>query len=352
MAPSSSSSFSEDDGDDDNNNNNNNNNNSPIVSRDPSNPIDEQVKPLIADILRTRYCVLGSVLLVEGIERRIQVEITPTSSKSKRRRRMKRRAVRVILGDGEVCIQGIVRAEAHWLVDRGVVWEGAYVRLDKFEVGYVGGEGDDKEVFLLIGDMVTVGWNRDYLRILGVVSTERALARRVTLAAQREEPPPQGDQHQQPPENAPQDEDPPPPPPRPWMAQDPTRPLKLTPLSKIPNLPYKQNWMVNILAVVVSLSDVESCTIPPYIQRTARLADPSTTKQVHLTVFLEPDKFIPTVGSVILLVGVKNHRFDGGSLKKYVSDRLKGGRSWWVQRPGELGWCEEEVRRLEGWWGG
>lgn len=136
------------------------------------------------------------------------------------------------------------------------------------------------------------------------------------------------------------------------MANDPTQPLKLTLLQKIPHLPYKQNWMVNVLCVVVSLSEVEACTIPPYVQRTARIADASTTKHVHLTVFLDPAKFTPRLGSVVLLLGVKNHRFDGGSLKKYMSDRAKKGMSWWVQEPGKLGWCEGEVRKLEEWWRG
>ncbi|KXX77085.1 hypothetical protein MMYC01_206315 [Madurella mycetomatis] len=79
----------------------------------------------------------------------------------------------------------------------------------------------------------------------------------------------------------------------PWLPNDPTQALKLTLLRSIPNLPYKQNWMVNVLAVVVSLSDVQPAHIPPHRQRTARLADPSTTKQVHLATFLNPETFTP-----------------------------------------------------------
>lgn len=134
----------------------------------------------------------------------------------------------------------------------------------------------------------------------------------------------------------------------PWTADDPTKPVKLTPLRLIPNLPYKQNWMVNVLAVVASISDVEPSHLPPYHQRTARLTDPSTSKQVLLTVFLDPDDFTPAVGSVVLILGVKNHRFDGGSLKKYVSDRPKKGVRWWFEEPEELGWCD--VAGLRSWW--
>jgi hypothetical protein len=128
------------------------------------------------------------------------------------------------------------------------------------------------------------------------------------------------------------------------------QPLKLTPLRSIPNLPYKQNWTVNVLAIVASLSDVEPSHLSPYRQRTARLADPTTTKQVLLTVFLDPAEFNPGVGSVVLLVGVKNHGFDGGSLKKYVSDKPKEGTRWWYEEPRDLAWCD--VRGLKSWWGG
>lgn len=134
------------------------------------------------------------------------------------------------------------------------------------------------------------------------------------------------------------------------MSNDPTQPLRLTPLQAIPHLPYKQNWMVNVLAVVVSLGDVERCHIPPYRLRAARLADASTAKLVHLATFLDPEHFTPALGSVVLLLGVKNHLFDGGSLKKYVSDRPKNGTSWWIQHPQALGWCEDEVVRLREWW--
>ncbi|KAK4228902.1 hypothetical protein QBC38DRAFT_522462 [Podospora fimiseda] len=413
--------------------------NNPIISKDPLDPIDEKVnRYLVEDILRTKYCIVGSIFLVEGID---QIEIGNKGRSS-------RRAIRVLLSDGGggMVIQGLVKPEGHWIVDCGWVREGGYVRLDRVEVGVVDEGG---EVVLLIGDMVCVGWNREWLRVFGgeegvipggvggkgtevggeeegeyvgvgdgeeeegdvevedseedeimeevlrmveeeqggkdvtvpsfpvavdarekvvekeeeddyisdsddeafealQVSTERALARRVTAVVTEQDQHLETMEQDEPALPSPQQQPPPPP----WMAQDPTQPLKLTPLNKVPNLPYKQNWMMNVLAVVVSLSEVESCTIPPYIQRTARLADLSTAKHVHLTVFLEPQKFTPEVGKVVLLVGVKNHRFDGGSLKKYVSDRLRGGKDWWVRRPGEFGWCEEEVERLEGWWGG
>ncbi|KKY38046.1 hypothetical protein UCDDA912_g01956 [Diaporthe ampelina] len=126
--------------------------------------------------------------------------------------------------------------------------------------------------------------------------------------------------------------------------------LKLTPLKSIPYLPYKQNWAVNVLAVVAWLSDVEPALLPGYVgkQRTARLTDPSTDKQVLLTVFLDPDEFAPEVGSVVLLLGVKNHRFDGGSLKKYGNEKPRPGTNWWFKNPADIEWCD--VEGLKNWW--
>ncbi|KAK2601885.1 hypothetical protein QQS21_004572 [Conoideocrella luteorostrata] len=132
--------------------------------------------------------------------------------------------------------------------------------------------------------------------------------------------------------------------PRDW--HDLQTPLKLTTLRSVPNLPYRQNWSCNVLAILATLSPIETSNLPPYKQRTARLMDPSTAKRVHLTVFLDPEEFTPSVGSAVLLTGVKNHRFDGGSLKKYASDR-RGGR-WWFEDPWELGWCD--VKGIKDWW--
>jgi hypothetical protein len=132
--------------------------------------------------------------------------------------------------------------------------------------------------------------------------------------------------------------------PRDW--HDPQTPLKLTTLRSLPYLPYRQNWSCNILCIIASLSPVEPSHLPPYKQRVARIADPSTTKRVLLSVFLDPDDFTPQVGSAVLLVGVKNHHFDGGSLKKYASDK-KFGR-WWFEDPKEMTWCD--VQGIKDWW--
>ncbi|KAI1754800.1 hypothetical protein F4782DRAFT_462338 [Xylaria castorea] len=365
-------------------------------------------KPLIADILRTDFCVPDSVFLVEG------VDIAHTS-KSKRWR-----AIRLLLGDGELCIQALLSAEMHRLVDRGEISFGSYVRLQQFRVEWrdiskpgsgsprnhsdAGDPGEKKKgrmVYLIVESLVMVGWNNTL--------TDPSMAEQAEIILDNVEAEAEADE-------APEVLDHPPAPPRSvepekaqsprqtvvakptasedigladmdddfevmaisknktafnreevaaaivnheqdattspgnlrWPTNDPSRPLKLTKLRSIPNLPYKQNWSVNVLCVVSAISDVEPAGIPPYTQRQARLTDPSTEKQVLLTVFLDPHLFNPQVGSVVLLFGVKNHRFDGGSLKKYASDRPKTGENWWYKNPTQFTWCD--VDGLRQWW--
>ncbi|KAK1954680.1 hypothetical protein LY78DRAFT_648837 [Colletotrichum sublineola] len=322
-------------------------------------------KPLVVDLLRTRYCIPGSIFLVENIE----ALPIPHSSRW--------RAVRLMLGDGELCIQALLRGEMHRFLHSGAVRVGCYVRLGDFAIRFQQITGDAHRsggtrqlVYLVVRDLVTVGWHRsltvpgpmpqqpqqhaaedvfvsdsdldvddvepadlphqeekddagdafEVMQVSAAKATQRrAQARNMTTTVAL---------------------------PRDWT--DPSIPLKLTALRSIPNLPYKQNWSVNVLAIVTSLSDVEPSHMPPHTQRTARLADPSTSKQVILTVFLDAEEFTPKIGSVVLLVGVKNHRFDGGCLKKYVSDKPKPGSRWWFEEPRQFDWCD--VDGLVQWW--
>ncbi|UPK98997.1 hypothetical protein LCI18_009932 [Fusarium solani-melongenae] len=318
--------------------------------------------PVIRDILRTRYCTPGSIFLVEGLER-------TSISRSGRWQ-----AIRLLLGDGAICIQALLGSDMHRFVRTGDVALGAYIQCEVFHVKRQK-IGHRTMVMLVLEDLATIGWNESY----------RALGQGQELVLQPypatfEQPPrePKDMQPKKPKATAkpssshtgdfdinddeeageeafetlsyptkPKPRQKPRQPiamPRDW--HDPQTPLKLTTLRSIPHLPYKQNWSCNVLAIIASLSDMEPSNLPPHKQRTARLADPSTSKQVHLTVFLDPEEFNPRVGSAVLLVGVKNHRFDGGSLKKYESDR-KNGR-WWFEDPLELGWCD--VEGIKTWW--
>ncbi|RWA10344.1 hypothetical protein EKO27_g4757 [Xylaria grammica] len=355
-------------------------------------------KPLIADILRTRFCVPDSVFLVEG------VDIVHTS-KSRRWR-----AIRLLLGDGQFCIQALISPEIHRLVDRDEISFGSYVKLQNFRVEWrdiakadsaspgAGSSGEAKNgqmVYLIVENLEVVGWNNTLIdhsmagrAEIGVDSVEIESEAPGDSQAQphsREPEKPQNvhqtvvtepeSKRDQEPLDIDDDFE--------TMAvsenktahnreevataivnhaqnaaagsasssrpsADLTRPVKLTTLRSIPNLPYKQNWSVNVLGVISAISEVEPAGIPPYTQRQARITDPSTDKHVLLTVFLDPHLFNPPIGSVVLLLGVKNHRFDGGSLKKYESDRLKTSGSWWFENPTQFTWCD--VDGLRQWW--
>ncbi|KAI0130776.1 hypothetical protein F4814DRAFT_142832 [Daldinia grandis] len=356
------------------------------IAPEPFEPI-----PLIADIVRTGYCIPGSVFLVEGVD-------SIHTSRSKRWR-----AVRLLLGDGELCIQALLSAEMHRYVDEGEVAFGSYVKLEQFRIGRRnlsnGTDGDspttkgkekehdghsigDGMVYLVVEDLALVGWNNALIdtspvenaQVDAEVPQDRAENNAQTAITAKPVP---GNGTAQsfesdvglPRELADADDDfeiipnamskatqnrldlaakstdtnylP-------WSSNNPGKPLKLTKLRSIPNLPYKQNWSVNVLAVVSAISGLEPSGLPPYSQRQARLSDPSTDKHVLLTVFLDPEQFLPAVGSVVLLLGVKNHRFDGGSLKKYASDRPAAGHSWWYENPAQFDWCD--VEGLRQWW--
>jgi hypothetical protein len=352
------------------------------------------LSPVIEDLLRTRYCIPHTVLLVE------KLQITPVS------RSGRWRAAMLLLGDGKLCIQALLGPGLHRFVETGQIAVGAYVRLDDFLIRFRELEEDDegkpkKVVYLAVEDLVTVGWNKSYQEAWRIQSKEAEQELRkehdldieeagleytqtaVDRAQQEQLPRQEKGQN----ESESDDEDdafesvstafesralpsrpnvPASKPPssstmphahssatsksqivampRDW--HDLQTPLKLTTLRSIPLLPYAQNWTCNVLGIITSLSDVETSHLPPYRQRIARIADPSTAKRVHLTVFLNPEEFSPKIGSAVLLVGVKNHRFDGGSLKKYASDTVP--EQWWFENPQDLGWCD--VQGLNDWW--
>lgn len=348
--------------------------------------------PVVSDILRTRYCVPGSIFLVESIE------AAPVSKSGRWQ------AIQVLLGDGELCIQALLNGPLHRFVETGEVSVGCYVRVDKFEINITVAQTDEKSesmVYLTLEDLMTVGWNDPYrltweaergealeelaaeddldFEAMELEYTEKEveeaqIADPKTDAAAVEAEEVAADEEEDEDEEAafedafdrfealtfplktkrtdqdkleksstsqavalPKD----------W--HDHQTPLRLTTLRSVPRLPYAQNWTCNVLAVIASLSPIESSYLPPYRQRVARLADPSSDKRIHLTVFLEPENFEPKIGSAVLLVGVKNHRFDGGSLKKYASDGDKtGGTNWWFENPWHLGWCD--VDGIKSWW--
>lgn len=361
----------------------------------------------IASMLRNEPgAVAGSILLVEGID-----VIRPPPKYGTH----PWRAMRLLLGDGELSIQTLLAPEVHRYVDSRDLIVGSYIRLETARLQWSNpsatGDADANMVCLIVYDLTLVGWNNRLLSLMagaeashvieemqeavsapsqhGVLDGAGTAGSKPASPVQASEPTlhsparskrpsavegptarPQGEtaeggdsdegefETMAVPETRPAEKrasgaalpilstssakDPA------WLSTDLSKPLKLTPLRSIPNLPYKQNWSVNVLAIVSSITELQPATLPPFSQRQARLAHPSTPKLVHLTVFLDPAEFTPQVGSAVLLLGVKNHRFDGGSLKKYSSDRPRDGGPWWFEDPTHLPWCD--VDNLTRWW--
>ncbi|KAL7943674.1 hypothetical protein V8C42DRAFT_354033 [Trichoderma barbatum] len=353
------------------------------------------LRPLIRQMLSTRRCISGSIFIVEGIDVIPVPAATPEDDDT--------HAIRLVLGDGELCIQALLHPDMFYLVDKRDVFVGCCE--EEGEEKQDKGKDDEKGmVYLIVNELETAGWNESYMAMwrrhekgkhverpaeaspsaetpsrsrfqdkgkaqapgpmddnddgnddddddddlenafeafeartfpLRNTTPKKPAASNARAAAAAEA----SDKSQQQPIALPKD----------WHNHQ--VPLKLTTLRLIPHLPYAQNWSVNVLAIVASLSPVEPSHLPPGKQRTARITDPSTAKQVHLTVFLDPDEFTPRVGSAVLLVGVKNHRFDGGSLKKYASDGNRdSGRRWWFEDPWELSWLD--LAGIKSWWQG
>lgn len=374
--------------------------------------------PTIKHLVRTRFPVPGSIFLVEDIQ---IASLTETG---------RWQVVRLLLGDGELCIQAILGDAMHRFVHTREISVGTYVRVDDHQLrvkSLVDEHGESKQIiFLVVHNLSTVGWNRPVQELHkeqqheheheheheeeGIFTPdEEPVTPQMETSPERKSPsafgsvvgpPTKAHPSRKPsrttepdskhvllnaatpdvfeefealtfpvkkplnptsksPSKAPRvntgdtsdtsDKQPMVPIAlaRDWHAlHDLQTSLKLTTLRSIPNLPYQQNWSCNILAIMTYLSPVEASHLPPYKQRTARIADPSTSKQVHLTVFLDPEEFTPTVGNAVLLTGVKNHKYDGGSLKKYASDKMRG--KWWIEDPRELKWCD--VQGIKAWW--
>ncbi|UZP34313.1 hypothetical protein NXS19_002129 [Fusarium pseudograminearum] len=342
--------------------------------------------PVVSDILRTRYCVPGSIFLVEGIDR---VSVSRSG---------RWQAIRLILGDGELCIQALLGSDMHRFVQMGDVALGAYVRCDMFHLQEVGKEN---MVTLIVDNLITIGWNESYRMLqkedgLAVRERPKRIPRSRAESKPVENPPePQNEFEEEIPEelleqlseelSAEPSKEPPRDsskwPPKPFVedefdddeaaAEEAFQAFQTLAFAPQPKTPQKAT--VQVQQTPPSAQPTEPVALPrdwhhpqtpsnsrlcaqsptcltsrtgPAIQRTARLVDPSTSKQVHLTVFLDPEKFNPRVGSAVLLVGVKNHRFDGGSLKKYESDRNNG--RWWFENPVEMTWCD--VEGIKAWW--
>ncbi|OJD12540.1 hypothetical protein AJ78_06885 [Emergomyces pasteurianus Ep9510] len=126
----------------------------------PPAPIEPEIRPCIAELLRTGYHPSELILRVERV---IEVLFTPdttTATGTTTPATPNRRSYRIFLSDGELVIQALLGKALHRFALTGEVTVGAVVKLDRFEirkgerVGVGGGEDTERGrevVFLAVG---------------------------------------------------------------------------------------------------------------------------------------------------------------------------------------------------------
>lgn len=128
------------------------------------------------------------------------------------------------------------------------------------------------------------------------------------------------------------------------------RPLRLTSLAALTGPHATRNKVVDVFAVVASVTPtlVRCPGIRPgiHFKRELRITDPSTSKKVMLSVFVEPEEFVPEVGTVALFRSVTTNKWDGGSLNAFKRDCE--GREWFLKSPQGVDGCD--VTNLMEWW--
>ena len=123
------------------------------------------------------------------------------------------------------------------------------------------------------------------------------------------------------------------------------RSLNIKPLAAFRGYP-RRNDTYDVFVVIHSVGDsvIKRARMPP--KRDIRIVDPSTEKKVLLSVFVEPENFIPAVGTIALIRSVTTHEWDGGMLNVYP--KQCEGRDWFLQDPMGVEGCDVEFMRR--WW--
>lgn len=125
------------------------------------------------------------------------------------------------------------------------------------------------------------------------------------------------------------------------------RPLRICPLVSLTGRNATRNKVHDVFAIVCSVQ--ESVVKPPKNmprKRDIRIMDPSTDKKVLVSVFVDPDNFQPTVGTIALFRNLTTHEWDSGMLNVY-HDKC-AGRAWFIKDPVEVEGCD--VKALKEWW--
>ena len=125
------------------------------------------------------------------------------------------------------------------------------------------------------------------------------------------------------------------------------RPIHICTLDSLTGRNATRNKVHDVFAIVFSVQ--ESVVKPPKNmprKRDIRIMDPSTDKKVLVSVFVDPDNFKPTVGTVALFRNLTTHEWDSGMLNVY-HDKC-AGRAWFTKDPVEVEGCD--VKALKEWW--
>lgn len=124
-------------------------------------------------------------------------------------------------------------------------------------------------------------------------------------------------------------------------------PLRICTLGSLTGRNATRNKVHDVFAVVCSVQ--EYVVKPPKNmprKRDIRIMDPSTDKKVLVSVFVDPDNFKPTVGTVALFRNLTTHEWDCGMLNVY-HDKC-AGKAWFIKDPVDVEGCDVKV--LKEWW--
>ena len=123
------------------------------------------------------------------------------------------------------------------------------------------------------------------------------------------------------------------------------RVLSIIPLAKLRGYT-RRNDVYDVFVVVYSVGSevIKRSRMPA--KRDLRVIDPSTEKKVLLSIFVDPDKFKPAVGTIALIRSVTTHEWDGGMINVYP--KQCEGKQWFLPDPVGIPGCD--VAHLRAWW--
>lgn len=124
------------------------------------------------------------------------------------------------------------------------------------------------------------------------------------------------------------------------------RPLCIRSLDSVTGAHASRNKVFDFFAVIYSIE--AQVVKPPMmpLKRDMRIVDPSTSKRVLVSVFVNPIKFKPSVGTIALFRSLTTHEWDRGMLNAYPQQCE--GKDWFIIDPIDVEGCD--VPALRNWW--